>query len=69
MTSTEKVIRRWKEHFQELLNLTKSIVEAVLEDDWGSSLISLGEVTEVVKFKLYLYSAFNKGALSQSCFT
>ena len=40
-----------KEHFEELLNPTdpSSMVEAELEDDGGSSLISLGEVTEVVK--------------------
>ena len=51
LTSTEKVIGRWKEHFEELLNMTKppSMVEAKLEDDEGSSLIYLGEVTEVVK--------------------
>ena len=51
LTSTEKVIGRWKEHFEELLNPTNppSTVEAELEDDVGSSLISLGEVTEVVK--------------------
>ena len=51
MTSTGKVIGRWKEHFEELLNLTNppSIVEAELEDDGKSSLISLGEGTEVVK--------------------
>ena len=50
-TSTEKVIGRWKEHFEELLNLTNppSMVEAELEDDGRSSFISLGEVTEVVK--------------------
>ena len=41
----------WKEHFEELLNLTNppSMVEAELEDDGELSLISLGEVTEVVK--------------------
>ena len=53
LTSTEvKVIGRWKEHFEQLLNLNlnpPSIVEAELEDDGGSSLISLGEVTEVAK--------------------
>ena len=51
LTSTEKVIGRWKEHFEELLNLTNppSMAEAELEDDGGSSLISLGEVTKVVK--------------------
>ena len=40
MTSSEKVIGRWKEHFEEFLNLTNppSMVEAELE-----------EVTEVVK--------------------
>ena len=45
------MIRWWKEHFEELLNLnnTPSIVEAEVEDDGGSPLISLGEVTEVVK--------------------
>ena len=51
LTSTDKMIRWWKEHFEELLNVTNpsSIVEAELEDDGGSTLISLGEVTEVVK--------------------
>ena len=51
LTSTEKVIGRRKEHFEELLNLTNppSMLEAELEDEGGSSLISLGEVTEVVK--------------------
>ena len=50
LTSTEKVIVRRNEHFEELLNLTNplSIVEAELEDG-GSSFISLGEVTKVVK--------------------
>ena len=45
------MIGRWKEHVEELLNLTNppSMVEAELEDDGGSSLISLGEVTEVVQ--------------------
>ena len=45
------MIGRWKEHFEELLNLTNppSIVKAELEDDGGSSFITLGEVTEVVK--------------------
>ena len=42
MTSTEKVIGWWKEHFEERLILTNptSIVEAELEDDGGSSFIS-----------------------------
>ena len=51
LTSTEEVIGRWKEHFEELLNPTNtpSFVEAELEADGGSSSISLVEVTEVVK--------------------
>ena len=51
LTSTEKVIGQWKEHFEELLNLTNptSIIETELEENGGSSFISLGEVTEVVK--------------------
>ena len=51
LTSTDKVIGRWKEDFEELLNLTNppSMVEAELEDDGGSSLISLRGITEVVK--------------------
>ena len=41
----------WKEHFEELLNLTNthSMMEAEPEVDGGSSSISLVEVTEVVK--------------------
>ena len=51
LTSTEEVIGRWKEHFEELLNPTNtpSIVEAELEADGGPSSITLVEVTEVVK--------------------
>lgn len=51
LTSTEEVVGRWKEHFEELLNPTNtsSMLEAELEVDGGSSSISLVEVTEVVK--------------------
>lgn len=51
MVDTAGVIGQWKEHFEELLNLTNmlSMVEAELEADEGSLSISLGEVTEVVK--------------------
>ena len=51
LTSTEEVIGRWKEHFEELLNPTNmpSIVEAELEADGRPSSITLVEVTEVVK--------------------
>ena len=51
LTSTEEVVERWKEHFEELLNPTNtpSMMEAELEVDGGSSSISLMEVTEVVK--------------------
>lgn len=46
LTSTEEVIAQWKGHFEELLNLTNtpSMVEAEVDDDGGSSLISLVEV-------------------------
>ncbi|KAJ8012365.1 hypothetical protein DPEC_G00041950 [Dallia pectoralis] len=51
LTSTDDVIGRWKEHFEELLNptYTPSSIEAELEADGGSSSVSLGEVAEVVK--------------------
>uniref|UniRef100_A0A8C5CRJ5 Reverse transcriptase domain-containing protein n=1 Tax=Gadus morhua TaxID=8049 RepID=A0A8C5CRJ5_GADMO len=51
LTSTEEVVGRWKEHFEELLNPnnTPSMLEAELEVDGVSSSISLVEVTEVVK--------------------
>ena len=50
LTSTEEVIGRWKEHFEELLNpTTPSVIEAEPEADGGSDSISLKEVTEVVK--------------------
>ena len=51
LTSTEEVVGRWKEHFEELLNPTNmpSMLEAELEVDGVSSSISLVEVTEVVK--------------------
>ena len=51
LTSTEEVVGRWKEHFEELLNPTNtpSMVEVELEADGGPSSISLVEVTEVVK--------------------
>ena len=47
LTSTEEVVKRWKEHFEKLLNLTNtpSMMEAELEADGGSSSISLVEVT------------------------
>lgn len=42
---------RWKVHFEELPNLTNisSTIEADLEDDGGLTLVSLEEVTQVVK--------------------
>uniref|UniRef100_A0A8C5A4J3 ribonuclease H n=1 Tax=Gadus morhua TaxID=8049 RepID=A0A8C5A4J3_GADMO len=51
LTSTEEVVGRWKEHFEELLNPnnTPSMLEAELEVDGVSSSISLVEVTEVVQ--------------------
>lgn len=51
LTSTEEVIGQWKEHFEELLNPTNPLsgAEAELEEDGGSTLISLEGVTEVVK--------------------
>uniref|UniRef100_A0A8C5CGF6 Reverse transcriptase domain-containing protein n=1 Tax=Gadus morhua TaxID=8049 RepID=A0A8C5CGF6_GADMO len=51
LTSTEEVVGRWKEHFEELLNPnnTPSMLEAEIEVDGVSSSISLVEVTEVVK--------------------
>ncbi|KAJ3600246.1 hypothetical protein NHX12_031232 [Muraenolepis orangiensis] len=46
LTSTEEVIRRWKEHFEELLNpTTPSMVETELEDEGRQTSISLEEVT------------------------
>ncbi len=41
----------WKEHFEELLNLTNptSTIEAELEEDGGSTSVFLEEVAEVVK--------------------
>ena len=50
LTSTDGVLGRWKEHFEELLNLTTppSMLEAELEYEGGSTPISRGEVTEVV---------------------
>ena len=52
LTSTEEVIGRWKEHFEELLNPTNtpSMLEAELEEGGGGlSSISRAEVTDVVK--------------------
>ena len=51
LTSTEEVVGRWKEHFEDLLNPINpsSTTEAELEDDGGSTLISLEEVAGVVK--------------------
>ncbi|KAJ3586918.1 hypothetical protein NHX12_013310 [Muraenolepis orangiensis] len=50
LTSTEEVIGRWKEHFEELLNpTTPSMVETELEDEGRQTSISLEEVTTVVK--------------------
>ncbi|KAJ8015858.1 hypothetical protein DPEC_G00000780 [Dallia pectoralis] len=45
LTSTDDVIGRWKEHFEELLNptYTPSSTEAELEADGGSSSVSLGK--------------------------
>ncbi len=50
LTSTEEVIKQWKEHFEELLNPTNSpfTIKAELENDEGSTSVSM-EVTEVVK--------------------
>uniref|UniRef100_A0AAY5K902 Reverse transcriptase domain-containing protein n=1 Tax=Esox lucius TaxID=8010 RepID=A0AAY5K902_ESOLU len=51
LTSTEELIGRWKEHFEELLNPpnTPSIVDAELEADGEALSISMAEVTEVFK--------------------
>lgn len=51
LTLTEEIIRQWKEHFEELLKLTKpsSTIKAELEDDGGSTFVFLEEVTLVVK--------------------
>ncbi|KAJ3587617.1 hypothetical protein NHX12_011214 [Muraenolepis orangiensis] len=50
LTSSEEVIGRWKEHFEELLNpTTPSTVETELEDEGRQTSISLEEVTAVVK--------------------
>ncbi|KAK5851305.1 hypothetical protein PBY51_002108 [Eleginops maclovinus] len=51
LTSTDRVLGRWKEHFEELLNPTTppSMLEAELKYEGGSIPISRGEVTEVVK--------------------
>ncbi|KAJ3582899.1 hypothetical protein NHX12_000130 [Muraenolepis orangiensis] len=41
LTSTEEVIGRWKEHFEELLNpTTPSMVETELEDEGRQTSIS-----------------------------
>lgn len=46
LTLTEEIIRQWKEHFEELLKLTKpsSTIKAELEDDGGSTFVFLEEV-------------------------
>ena len=53
LTSTEEVVVRWKEHFEELLNPVASdppsLTGAEPEDDGESLSISRKEVTEVVK--------------------
>ena len=53
LTSSEEVVGRWKEHFEELLNPVTSdppsLEGAEPEDDGGSSSISWKEVTEVVR--------------------
>ncbi len=45
------IVQWWKEHFEELLNLTNtsSVEEAEFEDSGEASPISLAEVAEVVK--------------------
>ncbi len=59
LTLTEKVIRRAKEHFKELLNSTNppSVIEAELEDDEESTSVFLEEVAEVVKKTLHWESS------------
>ncbi len=54
-TSTEEIIVQWKEHFAEFLNLTNplSTIKAELEDDRGSTLVSLEEDTDVFKQPLW----------------
>uniref|UniRef100_A0A3P9BAT4 PH domain-containing protein n=1 Tax=Maylandia zebra TaxID=106582 RepID=A0A3P9BAT4_9CICH len=51
LTSTEKIVRRWKEYFEDLLNPTDTSSEEEAESgDEGNDLpISGGEVTEAVK--------------------
>ncbi len=51
MTLTGDIVKQWKEHFEELLNLTNTFSgeEAEFEDSGEASPISLAEVTEVVK--------------------
>ena len=51
LTQTEDIVGRWKEHFEELLNPTNtsSGEEAESEASGEAPLISLAEVTEVVK--------------------
>uniref|UniRef100_A0A8C9TUR8 Reverse transcriptase domain-containing protein n=1 Tax=Scleropages formosus TaxID=113540 RepID=A0A8C9TUR8_SCLFO len=51
LTSTEDVLRRWKEYFEDLLNPsdTPSVEEAEAGDSEGDLSITLAEVAEVVK--------------------
>ncbi|KAL3987397.1 N-acetylgalactosamine 4-sulfate 6-O-sulfotransferase [Sarotherodon galilaeus] len=51
LTSTEKIVRRWKEYFEDLLNTTgtSSVAEAESGDEGDDPPISGGEVTKAVK--------------------
>ncbi|XP_076740219.1 uncharacterized protein LOC143418639 [Maylandia zebra] len=51
LTSTEKIVRRWKEYFEDLLNPTDTSSEEEAEsgDEGNDPPISGGEVTEAVK--------------------
>ncbi len=49
MTQTRDIVKRWKEHFEELLNLsnTSSVEEAESEDLGEASPISLAEARDL----------------------
>ncbi len=51
LTWTDNINQRWKEHFEEFLNLatTPSVEEASFKDSWEDFSISLAEVDDVVK--------------------
>lgn len=51
LTWTDNINQRWKEHFEEFLNLAtmSSVEEARFKDSWEDFSISLAEVADVVK--------------------